>query len=727
MRRILFLLFLILPFVVSSQKKQPKVGLVLSGGGAKGFAHIGVLKELEKAGVQIDYIAGTSMGAIIGGLYAAGYSATQIEKIITETDFFTLLQDIYPRRSKPFFEKEHGEKHALVLPVTKGKIGLPKGVSRGQNVLGFLNYLLSPVDSITDFSKLPIPFFCIATDVETGLEVKLSKGSLPIALRASGSFPTLLDPVEIHNQLLIDGGVANNFPVEEMKKTGVDIIIGVDVQSKLFNKENIKSAIDVLSQISSFQMYKDNSKKIKLTDVYIHPDIHAYSVVSFEKAKEILAKGEEKAKEFTKVFDSIAALQVVKKEPFKVGDLNAKFLLNEIELKGAKDYTRAYVLGKLKISIGDSLTNKEINVRLGYLVASGGFQHVDYHLSENGEGKKLRLNIRESAQKATIRLGVHYDLVYKSGVLINYNQKNVFFKNDAVSIDLVIGDKPRAEIQYFVDNGFYYSYGFSTRYNSFRTDTEYNSAGINKIHLQYTDFTSRAYIQTTFDRKFAFGVGLEHQNISAKTETISTSNGNPFVFDDSNYFNVYSYLKLDTYDNADFPTKGVLLDAKFKWYVWSSDFNADFVQFSQVKGKFGFVKTLFNNTSFLYTSEAGFTLGDVHSKTFDFLLGGYNKNFVNNFVPFYGYEINALSEQTFLKSEFEFRFGLPKEQYLHVIANYARVENSVLNGGELFNGTKSGYALGYSINTLIGPVSLKYSWSPDTKKNFWYFNLGFWL
>ena len=108
MRKIVFVLFLILPFVTSAQKKQPKVGLVLSGGGAKGFAHIGVLKELEKAGVQIDYIAGTSMGAIIGGLYASGYSASQIEQIIAETDFFTLLQDIYPRRSKPFFEKEHG-------------------------------------------------------------------------------------------------------------------------------------------------------------------------------------------------------------------------------------------------------------------------------------------------------------------------------------------------------------------------------------------------------------------------------------------------------------------------------------------------------------------------------------------------------------------------------------------------------------------------------------------
>ena len=727
MRKIIFVLCLILPFVISAQKKQPKVGLVLSGGGAKGFAHIGVLKELEKAGVQIDYIAGTSMGAIIGGLYASGYSATQIEQIIAETDFFTLLQDIYPRRSKPLFEKEHGEKHAIVLPVNKGKIGLPKGVSRGQNVLGFLNYLLSPVDSINEFSKLPIPFFCIATDVETGLEVKLTKGSLPISLRASGSFPTLLDPVELNDKLLIDGGVANNFPIEEMKRTGVDIIIGVDVQSKLFNKENIKSAIDILNQVSSFQMYKDNSKKIKMTDVYIHPDIYNYSVVSFDKSKEILLKGEEKAKEFTKVFDSIAKLQIEKRKPLKKGNLNAKYLLNEIELHGVKGYTRAHVLGKLKISVGDSLTNKDINLKLGYLLASGSFENVEYHLKKNGKGKKLILHITESSQKANIRLGVHYDFVYKSGVLINYNQKNILLKNDTFSFDLVVGDKPRVELQYFVDNGFYYSYGFTARYNSFKTDTKYNSPGINKINLQYTDITSRAYIQTTFDRKFAFGVGLEHQNITSKTETISTSNGSPFVFDDSNYFNAYSYLKLDTYDNTDFPSKGLLLDLKFKWYLWSSDFNKDFVQFSQIKGKLGFAKTFFNTTTFLYTSEAGFTLGDVHSKTFDFLLGGYNKNFVNNFVPFYGYEINALTEQTFLKSEFEFRFGLPREQYIHIIANYARVDDSVLNGGELFNETKSGYALGYSVNTLVGPVSLKYSWSPDTKKNFWYFNLGFWF
>ena len=727
MKRIIFLLLIAISTTAISQTKQPKVGLVLSGGGAKGFAHIGVLKEIEKAGLQIDYIAGTSMGAIVGGLYASGYTASQIETIVAEIDFFTLLQDIFPRRSKPFFEKEHGEKHGILLPINKGKIGLPKGVSKGQNVLSFLSYLLSPVDSIQDFSKLPIPFFCIATDVETGLQVKLTKGSLPMSLRASGSFPTLLNPLEIDNKLLIDGGVANNFPVDEMKKKDVDIIIGVDVQSKLYNKEKIKSVLDVVNQISSFQMYKNNAKKIELTDVYIQPDITNYSVVSFDKYEEILTKGTEKAIEFTSVFDSIAKLQKVKRKNIVIGDKDANILVQKILINGNENYTRAYVLGKLKLKEKDSITHRELNVRLSYLLATGNFQQINYQFKKEENKNTLILNLKETQQKTNLRLGVHYDLVYKSGVLISYNQKNLLSKNDALLLDLVIGDKPRYNFHYFVDNGFYYSYGFSTRFNAFKTNTQYNSTGINKIDLQFTDFTTRAYIQTTFDRKFAFGIGLEHQNLTSKTETISTPSGNPFIFDNSNYVNMYSYLKLDTFDDRNFPTKGVVFDAKFKWYLWSSDFRKDFVQFSQIKGKFSFAKKITQQATFIYTSEAGFTLGKVQSKTFDFLLGGYNKNFINNFIPFYGYDINALSEQTFLKSEFQLRYNFTKNQFLHFIANYARVDDSVLNGGELFDDTKSGYALGYSANTLIGPLSLKYSWSPDTKKNFWYFNLGFWF
>ena len=224
MKKILILFFLTSFISSFSQEKRPKIGLVLSGGGAKGLAHIGVLEEIEKSGLQIDYIGGTSMGAIVGGLYAAGYSAQQIKTIVEKIDFTNLLQDIYPRNALPFFEKEFGEKHAFTLPVTKGGIQLPKAVSKGQNVLDLFTYLLSPIDSNIHFSELEIPFFCIGTNVENGEEVVLEKGFLPLALRASGAFPTLLNPVDIDGTLLIDGGIANNFPVDIMKKKGVDYI-----------------------------------------------------------------------------------------------------------------------------------------------------------------------------------------------------------------------------------------------------------------------------------------------------------------------------------------------------------------------------------------------------------------------------------------------------------------------------------------------------------------------
>lgn len=721
------LFFLIGTLSVFSQERQPKVGLVLSGGGAKGFAHIGVLKAIEKAGIQIDYIGGTSMGAIIGGLYSAGYSASQIEKIILDTDFYALLQDKNPRRTKTLFEKQHGEKHAVVLPVNKGKIGLPKGVSKGQNVLNFLSYLLSPVDSITDFSKLPIPFFCIATDVETGEEVVVNKGSLALALRASGSFPTLLNPVEIDGKLLIDGGVANNFPVDILKSKGVDIIIGVDVQGRLYNKEDINSVLDVLNQVTSYQMYKKSSEQSKQVDVYIKPQVTDYSVVSFEDSKSILEQGRLAADLHSKTFDSIAALQKVRKPIPQIKTKRVKFLLDKIEISGNENYTRAFVLGAMKISEGDSITAKAIADKINYLSSTNNFQRIDFNLQNTDRGKKLELKVKESTQKANIKLGIHYDLLYESAVLVNYTHKNLLVKNDELTLDFIIGDSPRFNLDFFVDNGFYYSYGFSSRYNSFNTNIAIDDPLLNSMNVQFTDFTSNVYMQTTFDRKFAIGIGLEYKKLKYSSKNVTSANNQPIIFDNSHYFNAISYLNLDTYDDKNFPTKGFYLDAKYTWYFWSSDYLNDFVQFSQIKGKLGFVKSISPKFSFEYVSDAGFTLGEVASEVFDFSLGGYNQNFINNFTPLYGYDIKSLSDQTFVKSTFNFRYQLLKNHYVSFLANYARVANSVFKNGNLFQDTKSGYAVGYSLKTFLGPIDLKYAWSPETKNHYWYFNLGFWF
>lgn len=736
MKKFLSLLLLLTSLVIYPQKKQPKVGLVLSGGGAKGFAHVGVLKELEKAGVQIDYIGGTSMGAIVGGLYASGYSARQIEKIVTETNFYTILQDKIPRRAKTFFDKENGEKHAISLPIRENAIGLPQGVSKGQNVLNFLTELLAPVDHITNFSKLPIPFYCLATNAETGEEVLLENGFLPLALRASGSFPTLLHPVEINGDLLIDGGIANNFPVDVMKEKGVDIIIGVDVQGKLVNRKKLTSVVAILNQIVSYRMYENSDEKKRNVDVYMHPNVLDYTVVSFDKGKEILKEGERVSKPLNVIFTKIAKLQTTKRSIQRAKPNNDKFLVNKISIKGNKNYTKDYILGTLKIKMGDSITYQELSKRINSLTATKNFQRIDYHFKKLNEGKKLTLKVKESDVRARLRLGLHYDLLYRSGVLLNYNHKKIFLKNDVLSLDVVVGDNIRYNLDYFVDNGLRWNYGFKSRYNRFKTAFAFNNEVVNEIDVTYRDFTNTLYGQTTFDKKFAFGVGVEAKNLRVFSQTLKNNLERFTVFDDSNYLNGLAYLKLDTFDDRYFPSKGVYGNIGFKWFLWSNrnenikkridDSNA-FSRFSQLTGTVSFATTFWERLTFQYTSEAGFTLGKEASKVFDYRLGGYNKNYINNFIPFYGYEIGALSEQSFLKSEFQFRYCFLENHYASFIANYARVGENVLKGGNLFENTKSGYALGYSLETFLGPIELKYTWSPDTSENYWLFNLGFWF
>lgn len=731
-KNILFLLILS-PLLLFAQK-QPRVGLVLSGGGAKGFAHIGVIRELEKAGVQIDYVGGTSMGAIIGGLYASGYRADEIEGIIRGQNFNSLLQDEIPRRQKPYFEKFFLEKHAITLPIVGGTIGLPMGLSKGQSVLNLFTEILAPVDDITDFSKLPIPFYCIATDIETGEEIVLDKGSLALALRASGSFPSLLNPVEIDGRLLVDGGVVNNFPVDKMKEKGVDIIIGVSVEGDLFKRKELSSIVAVLMQIINFQMYKKSEEHIKKVDIFMRPKVTEYNVISFDKADEIIEGGTRATKPYKVVFDSIAKLQTVKKRIPRIIKNKGMFLVDRIIIKGNKNYTKDYITNKLQIKEGDSTCYKTIAEKINTLTATKNFKRVDYNFTKSFSGKKLEMNIKEDDISSLLRVGLHYDILYRSGVLLNYNHKKILFRNDEVSFDLVIGDKIRYNLEYFLDDGFF-GYGFSSRYNSFSSNILFNDNIINKINIDYRDFTNRLYAQTTLDRKFAFGFGLEHKNLNVFSETVLTNKSKTY-FDFSNYLNGIAFLKMDTFNKTQFPTEGFYLDANFTWHLWS-DRNKrvsqlaiesePFARFSKVDARIGFATTLRKKLTFQNTTDVGFFLGNEKTDVFNYRLGGYNKNYINTFFPMYGYDFSELSDKSFLRSQLDIRYELFNRHYVSVIANYARLDNNIFEVIDLFEDLKSGYAVGYGLETVLGPIELKYSWSPDHNRNYWLFNLGFWF
>ena len=723
-------------------KEDIKVGLVLSGGGAKGFAHVAVLKVLEEAGVKVDYIGGTSMGAIVGALYASGYNAYQLDSIINSVDFDKILTDEMPRKSKPFYEKEIGEKYALSLPVKNKRVGIPRALSEGQSVLNLLTKLTQHVNNITDFNKLPIPFVCIATNLETGKQEVLNSGFLPEAVKASGSFPTLLAPVEINGKILTDGGIVNNFPVDEVKSMGADIIIGVDIQSGLDKKENLSSAVAILNQIVGFQMYKTLDSKYDKVDLLIKPDVSNYNVVSFNKIKEIMEAGDIASREKMDYFKAIAKQQTTQVIA-KIDTKQLEYNINDISIQGNLNYTRAYILGKLNLKKQDKTDYNKLVESINNLYATGNFENIQYKIIDNieGVGSTLSLKVKEHRVSNYLQFGAHFDDLYKTGIVINSTAKHLLNKNDIISTDIILGDNIRYNFDYFIDNGFYTSFGIKSRYNSFdaninfdQTNVIIDETNINEINLVYEDFTNQIYFQTVFNRKFAIGVGGEYKHLKAFTETISSTNlelatnkKKRLYFDNSNYLNLIAYLKIDTYDKKYFQKYGVFLDTGFKWFLSSSDYNNNFNSFSQLKGKFGIAHTFFNKLTTHFISEAGITIGENNNRALDYNVGGYGENFINSFIPFYGYDLAELTSNAFLKSGLTFRYQFLPKNYISATANYARVERDLFNEGKIFENTKSGYMVGYGIDTFLGPIEINYSWSPDHSEKYWHFNVGYWF
>jgi len=737
MKRIFLLAFIFSVTLSFSQevveKKDVKVGLVLSGGGAKGFAHVAVLKVLEEAGVRIDYIGGTSMGAIVGALYASGYSANQLDSIIKITDFNKILTDDLPRKSKPFYEKESGEKYILTVPIKDRKLGMPTALSNGQSVLNLLTRLTQHVNGISDFNKLPIPFVCIATNLETGKQEILNKGFLPEAILASGAFPTLLAPVEIEGKLLTDGGITNNFPVEEIKAMGADVIIGVDIQSGLAGKNELNSAVKILNQIVGFQMYKSMEYKYDSLDLLIKPNMETFNVVSFDKAKEIMLAGDLAAREKFGELKAIAARQIhTENLKINIGQIN-EFCIKQIEIDGNNDYTRAYFLGKLNLRINETTNYRKVVESINNLSSTGNFENVQYRILHEDDGCVVNLKVKEHQISNFLQLGVHYDDLYKTGILLNVTTKHILSNNDMLSADLILGDNLRYNFDYFIDNGFYWSFGMKSRYNNFNSNVKFDATNANKINLNYEDFTNQVYLQTVFGRKFAIGAGGEFKRIKVYSETISGIENNEepgngrLYFDKSNYLNLIAYLKIDTYDKKYFQKEGAYLDVDFRWYLGSSDFNNNFASFSQLKGKIGYAHTLFDKLTAHFVSEAGLTIGENLNRALDFNVGGYGENFINTFIPFNGYDFAVLNGNSFLRSTFKFRYEFLPKNYFQATANYARVGSDLFNEGRIFENTKSGYMLGYGLDTFLGPIEVNYSWSPDHKDNYWYFNVGYWF
>ncbi len=755
MRKIVFLSVLFIMVFSPAQEvvngNGLNVGLVLSGGGAKGLAHIGALKVIEEAGVEIDFIGGTSMGAIIGALYASGYSATELDSIFRKTDLNVLIQDNLPRSAKTFYEKEDSERYAVTLPFDKFKISVPPAYSGGQNIYNELVRLLYHVKDVKDFNKLPIPFVCIATNAETGEEVVLNKGYLPEAIMASGTLPSLFEPATIGGKVLIDGGVVNNYPLEKVYEMGADVVIGVDVQHGLSNREALSSATEILLQINKFRSVADMEEKARKTDIYIKPNMEDYTVLDFDQRNTIIRLGEESAR---KVYDELKSLsKYQKKEEIERKSIkpNEEIVVNRLVISGTNEnYSRGYIKGKLRFNLGEKITFGKLQQGISNLSSTRNFETIRYQLVSNGVGEDLILRLEESKNKTFIRLGAHYDDLYKSAAMINLTRKSFLSKDDVGSFDLILGDNVRYNLQYYIDKGSYWSFGLNSRFNDFEKEIDFdviksnfevpNVGNVNNINLGITDLTNQLYLQTVWQEEFAFTIGIEHKYLKYSTRTLgellseseqptSIIGGDGRTnFEKSNFYSTFGQLTLDTYDDKYFPSNGLYFNGDFHFYVLSSDFNNNFKEFSVAKARMGGAFTFFDNLSINLETEGGFKLGTSNVTTFDFVLGGYGTNLINNFVPFLGYDFLSLPGNSYVKAYGRIDLEIAPKNHIMFSANIANVDDDIFRTGEWFTTPNySGFGISYGYESFLGPIQVLYSWSPQVDKGNFFFSIGYWF
>jgi NTE family protein len=400
-------LLVLFPHIATAQEDtyhRPKIGLVLGGGGAKGAAHIGVLKVLEEQHIPIDYIAGTSMGAIVGSLYASGLSAAEIEKILTSVDWKDLFTDTPPRQEIDFRRKQEDYQFLTKLELGLGKGGfrLPKGIVGAQKVNVLFETLMLHASDVTDFDKLPIPFRAVAADLETGEMVVIRSGSLAAAARASMSVPGVFPPVAVDDHYLVDGGIVRNLPIDIVKGMGADVIIAIDVGKPLLKRDKLGSALSVMGQMLDIMIKKNVAEQIALLgekDVFIRPELGDIESGDFERGAETARLGEQAAR--TQV-ESLRRYSTSEQEygTFLARhhrDLVTSVKVASVKVGGTERVSPETVASRIEVKPGETVDVASLERDAQRVYGLGDFERVDYRLSRQGDAYDVMIRATEKS------------------------------------------------------------------------------------------------------------------------------------------------------------------------------------------------------------------------------------------------------------------------------------------------------------------------------------------
>lgn len=711
-------------------KVRPTVGLVLSGGGAKGFAYIGLLKVIHEAGLPLDYIGGTSIGSIMGGLYALGYHPDTIDTMIRSIDWDALLADKIERKYISFEEKEFGEKFIITLPVKNKSVILSPSLYQGQEIELLLNRYFSPAFSIKDFNRLPTPFLCMGTDLFTGAEVVLDSGYLPKAIRASMSIPGYFSPVDYGSYFLGDGGVVNNYPVKEVKERGIDIMIGGDVQPPLrTTREEFNSLTDVIDQIITFNRGSANQIGRELTDIYV-PLNTRYGIMDFAEYDSLIAFGERVARPYFSRFKALADSlnQIEYRAPltFNTRPVSEVFI-NSVQIKGYKKFAGSYFRNYFNLKEDTVFTLDEIERSIRQIYGTRFFEKVEYEVNTDGHRSDLVIRVRE-ADPGYLSAGLHYDNDYQASLLITGSFRNVLGKRTKLFADLVLGQNPRLRAFYMLDNGAQPGIGARFETYSLKFDIYEREKKINRI--VFSNYKTSAFINYSLKNLFNFRAGFDYEYFRFRQDVAADTALEAFS-DFSSYGSFFAEFSADSRDRAYFTRSGSKSELRLEYVMplsknWSRDlFTSSFILYWKYDVSEEVAPKL--------VLRPGIFLGSTMSSEnrpplqHNFGFGGLNPNqYVNTILPFTGLQFIQKTGYHAIILRMRLQYNFYKKLYATALFDGGAAEeifDDVFEPANFIAGY--GAALGY--DSFIGPLEITFMGSNRNSRPMVFLNLGFWF
>ncbi len=718
----------------STNGKRPKIGLTLSGGGAKGLAHIGILKAIDSAGLPIDYITGTSMGSIIGSFYAAGYSADSILYIARHMQWDQILSNQSSMRNIIMEEKDEYGKYDLELPWVNNFFRISTGVLEGQELWLKFSELLFPVYKIKNFDSLDIPFKCIATDISTGQAVVLDSGEIVSAVRASMAIPSVFTAVEYNGRLLVDGGIVRNFPVKDVRQMGAQYVIGSNVTSSLLPAGKVNNALQVLLQVAFFREADDTKLEVPLCNIYVQTPLEQYTMGTFSDAGEIIDSGIEEGRrlypQLKKLADSLNALYGPVEKVKSLPSVQS-VRISSYEVNGLKYTTQDFFVHTMGLLTNHVYTPEILANMVRRAGGTRYYNRITYRLNPQPD-HSARIIFDVSENPLTFaKVSLHYNQFTGISAILNLTSRDFFTPNSRSLVTLNIGEnfRVRGEHLQYLGRGRKFALKLSTQFDQMNFTTYRNTKEAGIYNQNY--FVTDGRFGYSTNRDLTIGIGTRFEWTRYKP---SITSGVEFMGTD-NFPTSYFYFNTNSLDRPVYPKKGILSSLEGDWVytqnpnfqLHSNTLDADTTTASNPYPRITFhlesYTPLSDKSTLLFLLQSGLNFQKGNTMN-EFSIGGLTQGFHNQ-ITFAGLREGSFYASSTAAVQAGFRYNFYGNLYLTGRANM--MFNNFVNNEKMFYDTPdflSGYSLTFTYNFILGPLELSAMYCDQWKRVMGYVNIG---